>query len=217
MASLSISYRHICQAGLKRLLLENGRRDLVSRLPKLSSPQPREIVVPEAEFERMMRVARPELELVLLLAHEVGLRAKTALMLNREQCDFDNGRIGGITKGGSRYSLPMTKRLRDRLQWFCAAAADAQEPLHAAFRPFRKLMSTGALRKAMSVARREAGLTSCWGLHDLRRTAARAMYERTKDLRKVQSFLGHRMLWTTCWYLGNAIQLTSEDVERNVA
>jgi site-specific recombinase XerC len=138
----------------------------------------------------------------------------TACKLNRANVDFDARRIHGETKGGSKYDVPMTQRLHDRLLWYCAAAQDADEPLTSVFRPHRKPFTSPALHTAMTDARKRAGVTSHWGLHDLRRTAARNLYEHTKDLRKTQALLGHRTLWTTVWYLGNAATtLTAEDLE----
>lgn len=204
----------MCQAALRRLLQENGRTDLASRIPKLNSNMPRETIVPDAEFERMLRVCAPEIELCLLLAHEAALRSKATLELSRANCDFDGRRINGTTKGGTKYDIPMTKRLHERLLWFCAAAQSATEPLTAVFRPHRKELTANALRSAMAAARVRTGLTSTWGLHDVRRTAARNLYNVTGDIRKVQSLLGHKMLWTTCWYLGNALQnLSADDLE----
>lgn len=214
LAGTSVSYRHILHAALARLLNEQGRADLTVRIPRLPAPQPKETTVPEAEFERVLRCAPPALELCLLLAHEAGLRSQAAVTLTRANCDFDNDRLTGKTKGGALYDLPMTRRLKDRLYWFCAAAADSQEPLTATFRPHRATFTLNSLRKAICEARARARVPSIWGMHDLRRTAARRLYAATRDIRKVQAFLGHRMLWTTCWYLGNGLQsLTAADLE----
>ena len=203
---------------LKKIAKEAGvSLEAIERMPKIPCCEPREVIAPEAEFERLVRVAPPWLELLLLLAHEAGLRAMTAAKLTRANVDFDSGRITGKTKGGARYDVPMTKRLRDRLLWYCAAAQESSEPLSATFRVPRQQPNDQTIRSAMRAARARAGLSSRWGLHDLRRTAARALYERTRDIRKVQAFLGHKMLWTTCWYLGNgAIQLTGEDLEDSI-
>jgi integrase len=215
LADKSNSYRHILHAALARLLMENGRLELVARIPHLRAAMPREIVVPEEEFERLLLAVPASVGLALLLAHEAGLRSKTALQLTKANCDFDNHRIMGTTKGGGKYDVPMTHRLREKLLWFAAATNSADEPLTAALRPDHQPMSLNALRTAISVGRKKAGLTSCWSMHDLRRTVARKLYVSTGDIRKVQSFLGHRMLWTTCWYLGNALQnLDSEMLEK---
>lgn len=188
----------------------------MQHLPKIGSARPREITVPEAEFEAMLRVAPPYLALILLLAHEAGLRAMTAARLTKANCNFDARRIIGKTKGKTLYDLPMTQRLYERLLWYCAAAEDPNEPLTAIYRSPRKIPTAGSIRSAMREARLRVGVKLTWGLHDLRRTAARKLYLETGDIRKVQAFLGHQMLWTTCWYLGNAIQsLSSEDLEKS--
>jgi integrase len=194
---------------------ENGRSDLTTRIPKLSAQTPREVVVPEVEFEQLLRVSPPSLEICLLLAHEAGLRSSAALNLARAQCDFDGNRVIGKTKGGTMYDLPMTARLRERLLWFCAAAQNPNERLTAVYRTGRKPLTPAGLRSEVRAAKLKAGLGSVkWTLHDLRRTAARKLYAATGDIRKVQAMLGHKMLWTTCWYLGNAIQsVTAEDME----
>lgn len=186
----------------------------IRRMPKIPCAQPREMTVPEAEFEAMLRTAPPYLALILLLAHEAGLRTMTAARLTKANCCFDERRIIGATKGGAKYDVPMTTRLYERLLWYCAAAEDANEPLTAVYRQPRKLPTEESIRSAMREARKRIGAVATWGIHDVRRTAARKLYLETRDIRKVQAFLGHKMLWTTCWYLGNAVQsLTSADLE----
>ena len=171
--------------------------------------------MPEAEFEALLRHAPPALELVLLLAHESGLRAEAALKFCRANVDMEARRIIGTTKHKARYDLPMSQRLYERLLWYMAAPVDNDEPFVCAFMPHRRPLTQNAMRKAMQQARKDAGLTSLWGIHDLRRTLARKIYASTRDIRKVQAMLGHRMLWTTCWYLGNGLQsLDHADMEQ---
>jgi site-specific recombinase XerD len=63
-------------------------------------------------------------------------------------------------------------------------------------------------------AKRRAGIETPWTLHDLRRAAARRVYERTHDVRKVQRLLSHKNLSTTMWYLGDAgAEIDAEDLE----
>ena len=202
------------QAQLKRIAEQSGvPLEVTRRMPRLPAATPREVTVSDAEFEAVLRHAPPYLELLLLLAKEAGLRAKTATRLTRGQCDFDGRRITGTTKGGSKFDIPMTDRLHSRLLWYCAAAPDSVTPLSAIFRANRQPPNLACVRSAICAARFAAGVSKTWGLHDLRRTAARALYQRTRDIRKVQAFLGHKMLWTTCWYLGNAqIGLNAEDM-----
>jgi len=216
LANHSLAYRHVMQGQLRKIGRDAGiEEERIARVPKLPGCTPREVCVPEAEFEAGLRCAPPYLELILLLAHEAGLRHQAARTITRANVDFDRNRIVGKTKGGTLYDVPMTERLKARLLWFCAAAQDAHEPLAAVFRSPRLAPTDNAVRAAMAQMRHAARLTSKWNVHDIRRTAARALYERTRDIRKVQAFLGHRMLWTTCWYLGNGqIQLEAKDLEQ---
>lgn len=214
MACHSLTYRHSLHAALRKLLRDCGREDLCRQVHRLTAVRCREVTVPEVEFEAVLRCAPPALELALLLAHEAGLRAATAARFSRANCDFDARAVMGVTKAQNTYRLPMTKRLYDRLLWFCAATRDPDASICQALDDDHKPLTSPRLFAALTKAKQRAGVVGAWALHDLRRTAARRLYDATGDIRKVQSFLGHKMLWTTCWYLGNAIQnLTAADLE----
>ncbi len=101
-----------------------------------------------------------------------------------------------------------------RLIQACAQANDDNEPLLCQWNRGRKRMHYNTLTSAIGRAKKAVGITKQWGLHDLRRTGARNLYERTKDVRKVQRFLGHSSLNQSFWYLGNAgVDLSSDDLE----
>jgi integrase len=176
--------------------------------------KPRETTVPDVEFEAVFRVAPAMTQIVMLLAREGGLRHAAILNFSASCCDFEKRTIVGHTKGGASYNVPMTQRLYERLLFVCARIRDARESVLAQFNrggrnPAYNTISTGLFK-----AKRAAGITSPWGLHDLRRTAARALYERTRDIRKVQRFLSHSSPMQSWWYMGNAgIELTHEDLE----
>ena len=216
LGEYSLAYRHVMHSRLKWIARAAGISwEIWSTIPHLRAAQPKETTVPEAEFEAVLRVAPPFLEIVMLLAHEAGLRADTAAHFTRGNADFDRERVTGTTKGGAKYDVPMTSRLRERMLWWCAAAHDAREPLTAIYRVPRVEPTASTLRTAIRNARVRAGVKGIWGIHDLRRTAARRLYASTRDIRKVQAFLGHQMLYTTCWYLGNGIQhLQQSDLEQ---
>lgn len=155
------------------------------------------------------------LQLALLLAREAGLRHAAIMEFTQGNCNFETRTVSGKTKADSSYTVPMTKRLYERLLFACAGANDAEEPLLAQYNRHRKVPHYNSILCALSRAKKLAGVPgSKWGFHDLRRTAARALYERTRDIRKVQGFLGHVAPQQSWWYLGNAAAgLTSEDME----
>ncbi len=62
-------------------------------------------------------------------------------------------------------------------------------------------MKLVSLQGAFIRLRRQLGITRRIHAHDLRRTTARNVYDKTKDLRLVQALLGHSDLNSTLWYL----------------
>jgi integrase len=182
----------------------------------LKPVRPRETTVPDVEFEAVFRVAGPMLQLILLLAREAGLRHATILHFTAANCNFETRMVSGRSKAYSSYTVPMTTRLFERLLFACAGANDSNESLLCQYNKQRKKPHYNSLTCSLSRAKKLAGITSPWGIHDLRRTAARALYERTGDIRKVQRLLGHAQPNQSWWYLGNAgIDLTHEEMERS--
>lgn len=165
------------------------------------------------EFEAVFREANQALQLAMLLAREAGLRRAAILELTPANCNFETRTIVGRTKGLGRYNVPMTQRVYERLLWACAGA-DGQNTV--LVRSPKRLVgySYNYLPQALHDAQRRAGVEPKWGMHDLRRTGARALYAATKDLRKVQRYLSHAHPLNTLWYLGNAgIDLSPADLE----
>jgi len=176
-------------------------------------PGPRERVVSEVEYEAALRAASPVGQLALILAHDCGLRAGTIVRLCRHNLDFRRGEISGRTKNAAYFRVPMTARAREKLLW-AGSLADPEETLLAAISRHRQPVSVQDLDHHVRVARKRAAIGSRWVLHDLRRTAARRVYERTRDVRKVQQLLAHRNLYQTVWYLGDVGgHLTAADLE----
>lgn len=213
--SASLAYRQTLTSLLKSLLLELGApAHAFAGVLHCPKPKPREVTVPEEHFEAVMRQAPAWLGLTLLLAHDAGLRHDAIHRITRTQCDFEHREVTGLTKLRTVYSVPMTKRLHERLTWACAMAHDAHEPLLAVLSHSRQQPNYHTLNTALARTKKRAGVTSTWGFHDLRRTAARRLYAQTKDIRKVQRFLAHAAPGQTWWYIGNqGIALTHDDVE----
>lgn len=69
---------------------------------------------------------------------------------------------------------------------------------------------------AINKLKRDLKITGKWTLHDLRRTAARELYDNTRDLRLVQALLGHANLAQSLWYLSDATHtLTADHLEQS--
>ena len=143
--------------------------------------KPRETTVPDVEFEAVFRVAPAMTQIVMLLAREGGLRHAAILNFSASCCDFEKRTIVGHTKGGASYNVPMTQRLYERLLFVCARIRDARESVLAQFNrggrnPAYNTISTGLFK-----AKRAAGITSPWGLHDLRRIEQLASFTSSED------------------------------------
>jgi integrase len=170
--------------------------------------------VPDIEFELVFRFASIKTQLIMLLARDAALRHAAILNFTAGNCNFENRTITGKTKGGSTYNVPMTQRLYERLLFACASAGDQREQLLAQYNVKTKRVGYTQISTLLWKAKRDAGVTRKWGLHDLRRTAARALYESTHDIRKVQRLMAHSGPMQTWWYLGNAgLELTHEEME----
>jgi integrase len=210
----TVNYQRAMQWELRCFILRNGINPLtLGGLRKLPREQPREQTVPDEEFETVYAVASNRLRLALVLARDTGLRRSAIEKFTKANIDFDHGEVFGVTKSNSRYRVPMTQRVREMLAMiapFCAA----NEPLIAAVGRDRKAVKACTLLWELKALQKKVGGEMKWSMHDLRRTAARQLYERTKDIRKVQRLLGHASPVATWWYIGNVGQaLTGDELE----
>lgn len=149
-----------------------------------------------------MATAPFALQTALMLAYDAAMRIGTLTRLTPADCDFDRSTIGNRTKSGQRQAIPMTPRVRDRLTML-AASLPPTVPFVSAHRARHKPYSRDAMQVQLNRHKKHIGVTTPWTFHDLRRTAARALYAHTGDIRQVQRLLSHQQLRTTCWYLGN--------------
>jgi integrase len=183
-------------------------------IPGLKPVRPRETTAPAIEFEATLRHAGPLLQLAMLLAREAGLRHKAVMQLRLDNIDFEAHTICGRTKAWSTYNVPMSNRLEQKLLWACASLPNPEMPILQQFNRSMGKLGTTNISHKLRDAKKAAGLTSRWGMHDLRRTGARAIFQLTNDIKKVQRFLGHINPQHSWWYLGlEANELEQADIE----
>jgi integrase len=208
-AAKTLSYQRALQWELRLFILSNGiNPQHLTALHKLPRSGPREQLVPDAEFETVLALASNRLRLAMLLARDAGLRRSAIEKLTNTNVDFDNGEVFGTTKNGARYRVPMTFRVRELMAAVCPFAAKG-EPLMAAMSLNRRPIKACTILWELKRTQERSGARMDWSMHDLRRTAARQLYDRTKDIRKVQRLLGHASPIATWWYIGNAGQALS--------
>ena len=199
---LNPHYIQTLQSELRGLLRRLGRADLCQCIPAARGTLPREVTVPEVEFWATIAKAGPALELAMLIAHDAALRLGTICALTPDSLDWDAKTISGRTKRQNAFCVPMTTRLQERLSWAAAQCKSRDMTLLGSYRaspkPYRIDAIEVQLRRAKTQAR-----AGPWCFHDIRRTAARRLFDQTHDVRKVQRLLGHMHLRTSLWYLGN--------------
>jgi integrase len=192
---------------------EHGTPKLDTYVPKLTGMRPRNVTADRDIIERILSASRPDMRLWLLLCSDLGIRSGTALRIAPEHYDPHAGTLSFTTKKAAALTLPITGAVADLLD-----TCDLDNPLPFVTqlriravgnmgRPRRnREVNSHNMRQEYAILRRSLGITKRITPHDLRRTTAVAVYKRTRDLHIVQSFLGHRNMQATIWYLDHDLQ-----------
>ncbi len=211
--NFALSTRYNAQCRIRQILGMLGCAANAEGYEILPVVTPREVTVEDADFEAVLEVASPKLRIALLLARDAALRIATICNLKHENIHFNANEIEGKTKRNTTYRVQQTERLRQELE-YAVRVGIKSETLLASFNRAHFPPTPNTLSNELWKLRGELGLHQNWSFHDLRRTAARQLYDRTKDLRKVQNLLGHTSLQSTIWYLGNnGLAPTREELE----
>lgn len=180
-------------------------------IPKAQRPRPRTVTASAESVTAVLADVPPWARWCILLAWDCGLRAMTCIELRPR--DIVEGRIQTRTKRGHGTNLPLTPRLAQ----FHAAACAMMQPDKSITEILgckgNKQQRYGKLQDLVRNTQIRLNLHSRWTMHDLRRSAAHDLYNRTRDLRKVQALLCHTDLAHTAWYLDSALaNLSAEDM-----
>lgn len=185
--------------------------DCVSRYPGL---RPRNVVVRDDERTRILAAATPPLRLWLLFCSDLAIRSGTAYKLGPEHYDAGRQELVFVTKYGENLTLPVTEEIAALL---AECNLKYWEPFVAQLRRrywgWSGLLSEqqrrgmcNSMHRHFRLLLQSLEITRKLRPHDLRRTAAVRLYKATGDLRDVQSFLGHRSLNATLWYLDHDLR-----------
>ena len=160
-----------------------------------------------AEFERLVAAARtePEMQALVLVGGEAGLRMGEILALSRDCIDFRSGNLsvwendwhGHINspKGGDRRTIPMTDRLRAAFQQmrhlrgeltFCG--------------PDGEPWTRHTIQLGLNRICRRAGLRRI-GAHVLRHTFCSHLAMRGAPPKAIQELAGHKSMKVTMRYM----------------
>jgi integrase len=169
------------------------------RVPRVVRALPRARVCTDEEFQRLYLLAQPWMRFLLLLWRTLGLRHEEAAALTPRNFNPDTNTLHFDRKAQGTSSLPVTDELGNLIRFAATIDPDA---------PVVKSLGLSSIPKyavgqAWETLRRRAGVAPDLIIHDLRRTAITAAYEKTKDLRIAQKLAGHRTPASTLHYLSS--------------
>lgn len=208
-----VNQHNVLRRMLRWLWEEHGAPKLDTYVPRLTGVRPRNVTATRDEIETILNAAPPEMRLWLLLCSDLGMRSGTAVRISPHAYREDRKEFSFTTKKGAHQTLPVTAEIETILK-----TCDPQSTLpyvtqlrklktanHG--RPMRNAsVNVFQLRKEFATLRATLGITKRIVPHDLRRSTAVALYRQTRDLRLVQSLLGHRTMQSTIWYLDHDLE-----------
>lgn len=179
----------------------HGQAGLRQSIRAIHEPLPRTIFATDDERERLLQMAKPGLRFFILLCADMGLRHATALRITPAHYSPRDKSIFFTTKNGVQQNLPVTPEIAQTFE-FLPPDADPSTPVVAILNR-RPIPNSGYHYFQWTQLKAAARVRPELRVHDLRRSAAEAAWEATKDLRAVQALLGHASIVTTNRYLHN--------------
>ena len=150
---------------------------------------------------------------IITLFLNCGLRLSELISINIKDIDFNKNILTVIGKGNKERTIYLNKRVLKAIKLYLSTkkVIDLNSPLFVDNRDKRitKFNVEKICRKAYKLAGlEEYGYT----VHSLRHTAAKYLYQSTKDILVVKKFLGHERLDTTQLYM----HLDNEELKKAV-
>lgn len=164
------------------------------RRPRIDASKPR--AVPTSAFQLALRTATGDLRAMLILCGYLGLRVGEVSRLRRE--DVLHELAGHFLlvrgKGGKQRVIPLPRVIEDMLGgWLTGRSGPVFTGNNG------QQLRPGEVTYTVSTHFQALGLH--WTAHNLRHRAASRLLQLTKDVRLVQTILGHSSLSTTAVYL----------------
>jgi integrase len=164
-----------------------------AKVKKLKENNTRERILNAAEARRLVECAGPELQPILIIALNTGMRKSEILSLRWQDVDFIRGFILiEDSKSGKSRKLPMNTAVFEALKGL------QRRSDYIFFNPETETHIKGVTR--LFAAALKAAKISGVRLHDLRHTAATKMVEAGVDLVTVSKILGHSSIQMTMRY-----------------
>ncbi len=167
------------------------------------------------ERERLRALEKKtKTEIIEWMLFEIGLETGLRIQEIANLCCRDFYMKDGIFhilvrsgKGNKPGSVICSRALKRNIEWFIkwklkrGEEAGESSPMFHSYRTGRQMTRQG-LHKAFKRVLQKTGLNNRYGTHTLRRTFARALYDRTKNIELTRQQLRHESIITTQVYLG---------------
>lgn len=174
--------------------LDTAFEDEVKRPAQL---QARLTLATRQEVESLLRHAPAHLAIAIRLMREAAFRWSEALRASPTGLDQERRTLTVKVKGGKLFRAHIPEKLFARLK-----AIGEPEDTRSYVEILRgHAISKPAMRQAWERCRKAAKVSIDLVPHDLRRSAAVELFEKTKNIFAVKRLLGHTSLQTTAWYL----------------
>jgi integrase len=193
---------------VKRKELKRFLRDLVAQgapsailltLARIVEPESRDVIATQDELARLQAVAGAWEKCLLAMLSGLGLRRNEAIRLSPANYNPETRMFTYRTKGGKTNRLPATDELRAFVELIGPDIEDPNVPILTLLAG--KKIGKHCVDHAWDRLRIRARVNPGLRMHDLRRTVATAIYDKTHDLRLASHLLGHKSLSTTLKYL----------------
>ena len=140
---------------------------------------------------------------IILLFARLGLRAGDVAGLCLDDIDWKDGSILVSGKSRRQARLPLSQEVGDAILEYLGhrPRSESREIFLRSVAPFRSFRSGGSASQVVTRAMRRAGiLSSCYGAHALRHTAACEMLRKGLSLYEIGSVLRHHSAEMTAHY-----------------
>jgi integrase/recombinase XerD len=177
------------------------RPDVAMSMPLRRTPRQLPEILSDHELVRLFAAAdNLQHRTLLMTTYAGGLRVSEVCKLQSRDIDSERMmiRIVAGKRGRDRYTLLSVRLLQElRTYW---KAYRPQTWLFPGQRPDQPFSDDKA-REIFNAAKVKAGIDKAGSIHLLRHCFATHLLEATRDIRLIQSLLGHASIQSTVWYL----------------
>lgn len=168
-------------------------------VPKVARPSQRTLIAQEDELRRILDVVPLWMKTFILLCRLMGLRHGEAAEMTPAHYNPADHTFAFKRKMGGTSHIPVPVELQGAIE--LARSMDPHESILVSLGMKKTNRPHDLIGRRWRQAIRKAKANPNLHMHDLRRTIATELYSHTKDLRAVQTLLGHRSLSSTILYI----------------